>query len=146
MDSTCYRIDTKSVIFERFEGEVIAIHLDRGTYYSLNAAAADIFELISAQSDLPTVIAALNARYASAPGQIESDVTAFVTRLRDEGLIQPATGTAGPAALAPAPPAGRPAFEAPTLSVHRDMQELFLLDPVHDVAEAGWPEPRPADQ
>ena len=30
-------------------------------------------------------------------------------------------------------------FEAPILNKYNDMQELLLLDPIHDVDEAGWP-------
>ena len=29
---------------------------------------------------------------------------------------------------------------APTLEAYRDLQSLFLLDPVHEVSEEGWPE------
>ena len=37
---------------------------------------------------------------------------------------------------------GLPPFEPPTLSKYKDMQDMLLLDPVHDVEEAGWPEPK----
>jgi hypothetical protein len=33
---------------------------------------------------------------------------------------------------------------APVLEKYTDMQELLLLDPIHDVEEAGWPKARPA--
>ena len=36
--------------------------------------------------------------------------------------------------------AGLP-FSAPTLEAYRDLQSLFLLDPVHEVGEEGWPSP-----
>jgi hypothetical protein len=34
---------------------------------------------------------------------------------------------------------------APTLTVYADMQDLFQLDPIHDVDETGWPS-RPAEE
>jgi hypothetical protein len=29
------------------------------------------------------------------------------------------------------------------LNKYSDMQELLLLDPIHDVDDAGWPKPNP---
>ena len=34
------------------------------------------------------------------------------------------------------------AFNPPVLSVYSDMEDLLLLDPIHDVDETGWPQPR----
>jgi hypothetical protein len=31
------------------------------------------------------------------------------------------------------------AFVAPVLHKHTDMQDLLLLDPIHEVDETGWP-------
>jgi hypothetical protein len=146
MEYQYFRIEPRSVIFERFEGEVIAINLDRGTYYSLNPAAADIFELVAGQAARADIIAALEHKYSAGTGTIRDEVTRFLQTLEAEGLIQSAS-SAGPGAAPVAAGSGAQAvFEAPTLSVHRDMQELFLLDPVHDVTDAGWPEQRPAER
>ena len=38
----------------------------------------------------------------------------------------------------------KPSFEAPILHKYTDMQDLLLLDPIHEVDEAGWPVARPA--
>jgi hypothetical protein len=36
------------------------------------------------------------------------------------------------------------AFTQPVLEVYTDMQDLLLLDPIHEVdEEAGWPSPKP---
>jgi hypothetical protein len=34
---------------------------------------------------------------------------------------------------------GRIPFQAPALEKHSDMQDLILLDPVHEVGPRGWP-------
>jgi hypothetical protein len=36
-------------------------------------------------------------------------------------------------------PSPREPFAAPALNTFSDMQELLLLDPIHEVDEAGWP-------
>ena len=34
-------------------------------------------------------------------------------------------------------------YEPPQLMKYTDMQELILLDPIHDVDEKGWPHTKP---
>jgi hypothetical protein len=144
MDCVYYSVDTKSVIFERFEDEVIAIHLDRGIYYSLNETAADVFELLSQQPSREQILAALAAHYAEEPATVRAAVEPFLDLLLEEKLIAtvPAGGMNGN--WHPSEDRASRPFVAPSYSAHRDMQELFLLDPIHDVGEAGWPEPGPA--
>src|ERR1035438_6084777 len=81
MEYQYFRIEPRSVIFERFEGEVIAINLDRGTYYSLNPAAADIFELVAGQAARADIIAALEHKYSAGTGTIRDEVTRFLQTL-----------------------------------------------------------------
>jgi hypothetical protein len=146
VDDRYFEVDARSVIFERFEGEIIAIHLDRGTYYSLNRPAADIFELAASRQACEDIVGAMENKYSAETGTIRQEVTRFLETLRAEGLIRPASRTAPGAAPAVSLSGDKTVFEPPALSIHRDMQELFLLDPVHDVSEAGWPEQRPAER
>jgi hypothetical protein len=146
MEHQYFQIDPRSVIFERFEGEVIAINLDRGTYYSLNPTAADIFELVASQAASEHIIAALEHKYLAEAGKIRDEVMRFLQTLEAESLIESASSPEPGAAPVAAESGAKAVFDAPTLSVHRDMQELFLLDPVHDVTDAGWPEQRPAER
>jgi len=39
----------------------------------------------------------------------------------------------------------RQPFSAPVLNAYTDMEELLLLDPIHDVDQAGWPMPKAPD-
>ena len=34
-------------------------------------------------------------------------------------------------------------YAAPKLATYSDLQDLLLLDPIHDVDETGWPAARP---
>jgi hypothetical protein len=38
------------------------------------------------------------------------------------------------------------AFQPPTLESYNDMQDLLLLDPIHDVDDMGWPQKAPDAQ
>ena len=50
-----------------------------------------------------------------------------------------------PDAVPPAaePSATRRAFAEPRVETFSDLQDLFLVDPIHDVDEAGWPHAKP---
>jgi hypothetical protein len=65
-----------------------------------------------------------------------------VGELEREDLIVPrstANGSVDLGGLVEAPPAGV-SFRAPRLEKHTDMQDLILLDPVHEVdPQRGWP-------
>ena len=41
--------------------------------------------------------------------------------------------------MSPSGPPGSATFEAPTLDRFDDLQGLLLIDPIHDVGDAGWP-------
>jgi hypothetical protein len=63
-------------------------------------------------------------------------VAGLVEQLLAEGLVvEDADAPVG--ASPPAPPAD--ALEPPALEKFTDMQDLILLDPVHEVDERGWP-------
>jgi hypothetical protein len=136
------------VIHETIDGEVIIINLATGTYYSLKGSAADIWELIQepAGASEADVVAAVEARYAAPRSDIETAVTSFLGALTAEGLVSPVEGRSD---LAPAASrhagdhgAARQAFTPPALEKFTDMQDLVLLDPVHEVSEMGWPQRR----
>ena len=56
-----------------------------------------------------------------------------------EGLIVPSEDQgAAPKTERPAP-SKKKAFAKPKLSKFGDMQDLLLLDPIHDVDQQGWP-------
>jgi len=138
MAAACYGIDRKSVVFERFDDELIAINLATGTYYSLNPTGAEIFELLSHGCSAEDASSILEKRYTSGSGPLVLEIQRFFEILRREGLIEPTT--LSEAMNFPDSAASGRIFEPPVLSAHRDMQELFLLDPIHDTGKAGWPQ------
>jgi hypothetical protein len=118
---------------------LIAIHLDRGNYFSLNAAAGLILELAAQRPTIGEIVEVLVGRYDGGRPEIEAEIVRFMGELQAEGLI--GTSSSREAGFHPAPATSdKEPFVAPLLAVHRDMQDLFLLDPVHEVGEAGWPE------
>jgi hypothetical protein len=148
MTSGRYRLNAPGVVQETIEGEVVAVDLERGTYFSLRGVAAEIWGPVVGGQSAPEVAAALARRYASDPAVILAAVTAFIADLVREGLVvatdEPTTAIPGLAEPEPAADAAaaRPTFCAPKLDKYTDMAELLLIDPIHEVDERGWPSPK----
>jgi len=131
------------VLHDSIDGEVIVIDLRTGTYYSLRDSAAELWGLIQRApgASPPELAEALSARYEPNGHDVESVVAGFLGRLHVEGLVDALEGDLPTALVAPTlEPNGQPrVFVAPVLDKHTDMQDLVLIDPVHEVSGAGWP-------
>jgi hypothetical protein len=128
------------VVDDTIEGEVIVIDLDSGTYYSLRDTSAEIWHGIKAGADEASIIHSLGERYETAGAEIAAAVSRLLDELAAERLIEEAAeGAAADPLSVPPVQDGRLPFISPVLEKHTDMQDLILLDPVHDVTEAGWP-------
>jgi hypothetical protein len=141
MPEPCYRINAPSVIFERFDEELVAINMDKGTYHSMAGSAADAFVLLAEEATAGELAGALTSKYAATAEQIATALAPFLEQLRDEQLIV-SVETRKP--RDPLQIAGNESglpFAAPSLQAFRDLEGLLLLDPVHEVGDEGWPPP-----
>ena len=130
---------------QEIEGEAILINFDSGSYYSANASGALLLERIQ-RGDSPEAMAAqVAARWALSQAEASDAVAAFLEQARVEGLIVPdeAAEATGPVRPVSCPTTAPSAFVAPKLEKFEDLQDLLMLDPIHDVDQAGWPMPAP---
>ncbi len=137
-----YRINEPIVASQEIEGEAILIHFDTGCYYCANATGAVLIDLLRQGWPAQALGAALAGRFDVAPPLAAEAADRFIQELLREGLVVPADGStiANPVTE----PAGdRLPFEAPGLQRFDDLQDLLMLDPIHDVDQAGWPVPPP---
>jgi Coenzyme PQQ synthesis protein D (PqqD) len=146
--TTRLRVNSPNVIHETIEGEVILIDLKTGTYYSLRDSGAAIWQSIEKGAGEDDIEAALRSRYEASGDEIRDAVRRLLGELEREGLIRTEDGE--PAAdVRPSLSdngSARLPFAAPVLEKHTDMQDLILLDPVHEVGAEGWPHPAPPDE
>jgi hypothetical protein len=130
-----------SVIFERFGEEVVAIHLGTGRYYSLPGAAGDAFLLLAKTPTIAELATALSAKYDATAEKIEADLIGFLSQLKDESLIvEERQATAQSLEASTVMNGQRMHYLAPEVHSHRDLENLFLVDPIHEAGEAGWPQ------
>lgn len=141
VNDTRFRLDSPSVIFERFDDEVIAIHLDTGTYHSMTGAAADTFVLLSEEATIAELAEALSAKYDATGETIAQALAPFFEQLQKEQLIVEARTPKprGPLKIGGSK-TGLP-FVPPTVDAYHDLENLLLLDPIHEVGDEGWPQP-----
>lgn len=137
--SAIYRINEPSVIAEVIEGEAIILNFESGSYYSLNESGKAIWADILAGHCREDILARLGASYALAPADIDGDVNRALQTLLDEQLIVPVEQTAGSPAGAAVDFRPEQPYAAPALQKFTDLQELLLLDPIHEVTPAAAP-------
>lgn len=137
--SESYIVNAPEAIEERFEAEVIVVNLDIGTYFSLRESAADAWVRMTAGQSPEQISVAWDGQF---PGQatMREDLERFIGELVTERLIRVGI-IQNAAVLTPVPLS---LYTAPVLDKYTDMQDLLLLDPVHDVDETGWPTARPS--
>lgn len=144
MRAVCFRVNAPQVIHESIDGEVIIINLETGSYYSVKGCGADVWDVIQAAPAVSSmsVVETLAPTYEAPRDELAAAIEQFVDQLVEEGLL--AETTTEPAAAPTSLDTGaRRLFETPRLEKYTDMQDLVLLDPVHEVDEQGWPQQRP---
>lgn len=145
------QVNSPDVIHEFFDDEVILINLEIGNYYSIANVAANIWERIGNGTMVGEIAIGISQAYQGDSKEIEQAVYQFVQDLQREGLISlmdadesidviktETKGNVGSELQ-------KPDFEVPVLNRYTDMQALLVLDPIHEVNESGWPNPRPND-
>lgn len=70
---------------------VVLLHLDRGTYYTLNETGAFLWERLDGARTLDEISNELIERFEIDPATARSDLTELVDELVAEGLAEPAT-------------------------------------------------------
>jgi hypothetical protein len=142
--ATRYVVRSPAVVHETIDGEAVIINLESGAYFSAEGASATAWQTIAGGASAADLVAAVGERYQGGEAEIATAVAQFIAQLNQEGLIRPAEPTDGAPVASPSPPAAaKPAFTELSLRIFTDLQELLLLDPIHDVDEVGWPAPLP---
>jgi hypothetical protein len=134
-----YRINSPHVIAETMGGETIIVHLSTGCYFNLAGSGPDIWDGLAAGESEEQVARRLEQRYDGSPEELRGAVDRLVQELTAEELIVADPNAQAAAADAPAATGERKPFEQPALGKFTDMQDIILLDPVHEVDARGWP-------
>lgn len=135
-----FRLNEPDVSAEDFHSEILAVNLKNGHYHSLREAAVPIWRLLMEGRNTETIVQWLAPIYGCATSTLAPDIHDFVSELEKAELIVAAFATES---LSTTPPDWltrlSPPYAKPMLETYTEMQDLLLLDPIHDVDATGWP-------
>jgi Coenzyme PQQ synthesis protein D (PqqD) len=134
-----------STVHERFGDETVILNLDSGSYYSAQGTGTAIWSLVSEGASDALILQRMRAEYAGNGDEIARATAKFLDQLVMESLVEPeniANGGGGQPPMTAGTPSKAEAFSLPLLQKYTDMEEMLLLDPIHEVDEHGWPSAR----
>lgn len=131
-----FRIRSEDISAERLDGDVIAVNLATGAYFSLSGSAADVWTV--AMSGAPSTIwlQILDDAYGSEVSR--SEIELLLASCVEHGLAEAMEPNPQ---IVPALPLDldRSQWISPVLEVFTDLRDLILVDPIHDADDLGWP-------
>jgi len=139
-----YRVNSPQVISETVGGETIIVNLARGHYFSLQGTAVEVWQGLERGEAAETIVLELEQRYEAADGEIDTAVKKLLEDFLAAELVVAegngtGSGTGTVAAASPQDVGERVPFVPPSFTTFTDMQDIILLDPVHEVDTRGWP-------
>lgn len=125
------------VIDEVIAGEAVIVHLGSGRYFALNPAATELWVWFGPGRSTAELAAVLDA----APAPWEAAARPLVDAWVDEQVLvsEPSGADREPGGTSPITAA------VPEMRTFTDLEDLLLLDPIHDieVGADGFPTARP---
>jgi hypothetical protein len=117
-----------------FDNEYIIANLDTGLYYSIQGLAVSLVSALPFE-DPKKPISLLAAAFPEINTTIESELKATWEQLFEEGIIKQSTSSTLTANIAWIPATQ---YAPSRFNRYADMQDILMLDPIHDVDEEGW--------
>lgn len=145
--STHLRVNVPQVVHETIDEEAIILNLNTGNYYSIEWPGTIVWDLISETGNVEGIKNAFLNIEGPKRNDIEQAFNSFVTSLLNEELV--VTAENGEATSLEVDKKTEEEFKKAItkldkliLNKYSDMRDMLLLDPIHDVDEKGWPEPK----
>jgi hypothetical protein len=144
--TTRFLANQPRIALESIDGETIIIDFETGLYYSARNEAYLVLEMILAGISLDEIVRFCAQHSKQGVEVIKPLVEAYISALLEAQIVIPATDNTASekqevdAALANHAIWSTGTFNPPALESYKDMQEILLLDPIHDTNTKGWPE------
>jgi hypothetical protein len=145
--SEWFQLNSPSVVCDIVYDDVVLVNLESGAYYSTEKVGTTIWQQLDQGQSIGEIIQTISGQYAGDIQEIEKNVYNLIGQLLGEGLIVPGNATRPKMAKAASSnnmqasskQNQKQPFEGVILHKFVDMQDLLLLDPVHEVDDSGWP-------
>ena len=137
-----FSINDDDIVFEAYQDETVLLNLKTGTYYTLDRVGASFLQAMLSSSSLERAEEILVDHYDEAVDKVRSYLHEFVEELRGEELIMPVEASSTGDEAAVEMTNWPTSLTLPKMEKYSDVEDLLLIDPVHEVKEEGWPEPQ----
>ncbi|HEY1054989.1 MAG TPA: PqqD family protein, partial [Emticicia sp.] len=122
-----------------FGNEAVLINIPLGKYYSIRGTTGiRVLELLQEPANAESILTTVQNEFQLDETTASAEIVYFLDQLANENIITEAS--------AAVPGVGEESaiklpYEKLELEIFDDMQELILLDPIHDVESfRGWPQ------
>ena len=143
-----YLINKPYVVHETIEGETIVMNLKNGFYYSFDGIGPAVWELILNGFESEEIVDFISDIYSTSNLGFREETISFIEELKSHEIVFE-KGEAGtdanltnPDDLKQLKVFSEITVKKPLFYRYTDMRDVLLLDPIHDVDEKGWPEPK----
>jgi hypothetical protein len=141
--SSHYRVNAPRFVHETVDGEALIMDMVKGSYYSCAGASAYAWNALARGVSTAALAKLIEERYGVASSDAGRDIDGFIATLLSEEMLFEASEPMGEVPTGDELASLVPSGDYAVLELERftDLADLILLDPVHDVTEAGWPHP-----
>jgi len=139
-ENTYFQINRHKFVHETMEDEVVMVNLDSGIYYSLDSSSIWVWRAILAEYSLTEMVEFGKSKFDVSEEELQMALNTFLDKMKEEGIVVTAISPSKEAKISlSGDDTPKSPFSPPRLELYSDMQDLLLLDPIHDVDESGWP-------
>lgn len=127
-------------VYEVLNTEVVAIDFSTGNYFALIHLAKVVWQLIEKKTSIEAIAQSLAEHplcRSISHETVLQDLHVFFAELEENHLIEPVDAASSHEIVLAIPPDWN--YVPPRLQTYTDVQSLLLIDPIHEVSEAGWP-------
>ena len=135
-----YHLDSTNIATEIFDNEAVLINIPLGKYYSVRGnTGIRILEILQNPLSIDDIVAVVKNEFeVDNESDLASDTAEFISQLENENII---SASAKAVSVNIEVNTLKRPYEKLELEIFDDMQELIMLDPVHDVESfKGWPQ------
>ncbi|AZO56899.1 MULTISPECIES: PqqD family protein [unclassified Mesorhizobium] len=130
-----YAVASRDIVFESFDGEAVVLNLANGKYFGFSDSGSKVWLVLSSGVDAQALIGLAAGGSTISQAELEH----FISQLLELGLLVRSEAAAQP--LPGELQAELAATNEPlNVSIHDDLADLIVVDPIHEVEEPlGWP-------
>lgn len=123
-------------VADDFGGEIVALNLDTGFYFSLRDLSSAIWQDLAAGHAVEDVLQSLR----EVDEKLAEPAARLIDLILEHGLMRPAEADVVPALAMTAGAMAASGASVIDLEVYDDMRDLVMTDPIHEAdEEIGWP-------